>query len=490
MRCYEARRTKSTPKFQKVDVTLRDQFITTPNAVTATVKVHRQLCNPASVDGSFVAGADPTAHLTCYATKDQKGTPRFKHVNVEVTNDFGTQQLTLSKPFRLCVPSEKGIVPAAPTPSSLVIDHYRCYKANFKKGFVFTPPTGKAITDQFESTTADVRFGNRLIFCNPVSKNGAPILDPANHLTCFRLLAGPSGFNINVAVDNQFGNDQRLTVRRTGATSSVCLPSTKTVLPRPAGRSWTGARSRSERRRQRGSGRRPGSPWRAAAVGLPGPRATCAPAGRRGSSVTSREADRSGGACQGARPVAGLQALAARQHGGERAFELPPAVLPPAELALDVTPTAAPLLARRSRAAGMRIHPTRRRWSLGADGRSPLRIHIVASGAGRRGSSCVRTRAPEASFHERSSPHDTLLLAAACAASRTRRRRGRTSLEAKGKLRPDFFQRFVFRGRVPTTETTLVWKVIQTYRDGTVVRWTGEPGEEEASETKVTPAAP
>jgi len=48
----------------------------------------------------------------------------------------------------------------------------------------------------------------------------------------------------------------------------------------------------------------------------------------------------------------------------------------------------------------------------------------------------------------------------------------------------------VFRGRVPTTETTLVWKVIQTYRDGSVVRWTGEPGEEEASETKVTPAAP
>ena len=65
-----------------------------------------------------------------------------------------------------------------------------------------------------------------------------------------------------------------------------------------------------------------------------------------------------------------------------------------------------------------------------------------------------------------------------------------TAIEAKGKLRPDFFQRFVFRGRVPTTETTLVWKVIQTSRDGTVVRWTGEPGEEEASETKVTPAAP
>ena len=64
-----------------------------------------------------------------------------------------------------------------------------------------------------------------------------------------------------------------------------------------------------------------------------------------------------------------------------------------------------------------------------------------------------------------------------------------TAVEAKGKLRPDFFQRFVFRGRVPNVETTLVWKVVQTYRDGTVVRWTGEPGEEEASETKVGPPA-
>jgi hypothetical protein len=30
------------------------------------------------------------------------------------------------------------------------------------------------------------------------------------------------------------------------------------------------------------------------------------------------------------------------QHGGDRAFELPPAVLPPSELVLETTPTAAP----------------------------------------------------------------------------------------------------------------------------------------------------
>jgi hypothetical protein len=231
MRCYEARRTKDTPKLVPVSVSLQDQF----NSASSIVKVQRQLCNPSSVDGAFAPGIDQTAHLTCYDKKDQSLTPKFKHVDVQVTNVFGTQQLTLSKPFRLCVPSEKGIVPAAPTPSSLQIDHYRCYKANFKKGFTFTPPTGVSIADQFESTTADVRPGNRLIFCNPVSKNGAPILDPATHLTCFRLIESPSEPNIDVAVDNQFGAGQRLTVRRQTAATSLCLPSSKTVLASPSG---------------------------------------------------------------------------------------------------------------------------------------------------------------------------------------------------------------------------------------------------------------
>jgi hypothetical protein len=232
MRCYQARGTGKSPKFVPVTgIALVDQFST----ASSTASVQRQLCNPSSVEGVFLPGTDPTAHLTCYKTKDQSVTPKVKNLHVEVTNVFGTQQLTLSKAFQLCVPSEKGIVPAAPTPSSLDIDHYRCYKANFKKGFVFTPPTDVDITDQFESTDADVRPGNRLTFCNPVSKNGSNIKNPALHLTCFRLLEGPSEPNIDVAVDNQFGVDQRLTARRQTASTSICLPSTKMVLASPSG---------------------------------------------------------------------------------------------------------------------------------------------------------------------------------------------------------------------------------------------------------------
>ena len=102
-------------------------------------------------------------------------------------------------------------------------------------GFVFTPPAGVSIGDQFGSTTADIRPGNRLTFCNPVSKNGGAILDPATHLTCFRLLEPAGSSNVQVTIDNQFGDGQRLTVRRTVASRRICLPSTKTVLASPSG---------------------------------------------------------------------------------------------------------------------------------------------------------------------------------------------------------------------------------------------------------------
>jgi uncharacterized protein YcnI len=64
------------------------------------------------------------------------------------------------------------------------------------------------------------------------------------------------------------------------------------------------------------------------------------------------------------------------------------------------------------------------------------------------------------------------------------------ALRWDGNLPPDYFQRFYFRARVPDEPTTLAWKAIQTYKNGKVVRWTGEPGEEEVSTTDVTPAPP
>jgi uncharacterized protein YcnI len=65
-----------------------------------------------------------------------------------------------------------------------------------------------------------------------------------------------------------------------------------------------------------------------------------------------------------------------------------------------------------------------------------------------------------------------------------------TSIVVKGKLPPERFQQFYFMAGTPKEEGTITWKAIQTYRNGKVVRWTGEPGDEEASTTTVTAATP
>lgn len=46
-----------------------------------------------------------------------------------------------------------------------------------------------------------------------------------------------------------------------------------------------------------------------------------------------------------------------------------------------------------------------------------------------------------------------------------------TEVTWKGRIRPDEFGRFYFQAHNPATPTTLVWKVYQTYADGSVVAW-------------------
>jgi uncharacterized protein YcnI len=60
-----------------------------------------------------------------------------------------------------------------------------------------------------------------------------------------------------------------------------------------------------------------------------------------------------------------------------------------------------------------------------------------------------------------------------------------------GRLKPDGFVEFAFLAGTPLEPGELSWKAIQTYDDGTVVRWIGPPGSEEpASVTLVDESAP
>ncbi|HEV7735568.1 MAG TPA: hypothetical protein VGR62_25560 [Candidatus Binatia bacterium] len=176
-KCYQATPTPSAPRFVRRSVALSDDFET----VSAVVTKARAICNPVNTNDEGID--DPTAHLACYSTVDDRR-QRFLQRTVEVTSQFGVQQFRVLKPYQLCVPSEQGIVPDPPTPSALGLDHFRCYKASARSGGPADKPIVK-LEDQFESRVA--RVGHAIRLCNPVDVEGAGILDGAAHLACYKL---------------------------------------------------------------------------------------------------------------------------------------------------------------------------------------------------------------------------------------------------------------------------------------------------------------
>ena len=209
-KCYGA--TLRAGTFIGSTATLTDPFGTS----TASIRQPTALCNPVDQSGSgFV---DPTAHLTCYPVKD---TPRrnIRPRNVLIRNQFGLKTLQVSRPSRLCVPSEKNGVASA-----LDLDHYRCYKARVPVGSSGPDPTDVTLADQFETRAAQTQ--SFIEFCYPVSKNGAVLKDPNAYLTCYKLddTSGLAPFTpFNVGVDNELGT-QTLRIR---PLPRLCVPTLK-----------------------------------------------------------------------------------------------------------------------------------------------------------------------------------------------------------------------------------------------------------------------
>jgi hypothetical protein len=96
---YGAKRTPGTPKFDRLQVRVRDD-----NGYDAQIIVKRpvELGIPSNEndEGSIVS---PTAHLTCYSII----APRFLKTDIEVLNRTGQWGLRLRRPHRLCMPSNK-----------------------------------------------------------------------------------------------------------------------------------------------------------------------------------------------------------------------------------------------------------------------------------------------------------------------------------------------------------------------------------------------
>jgi hypothetical protein len=99
-----ARERRGSDRFEKREVTVEDIFVDE----TVLLKRTMNLGVPTNRSGKGVQ--NPFHHLNCYTLK----APRFKPVNIQAKDGFGTFDLTLRRPNLLCTPSEKEVVSETP----------------------------------------------------------------------------------------------------------------------------------------------------------------------------------------------------------------------------------------------------------------------------------------------------------------------------------------------------------------------------------------
>ena len=227
---YDVKETKGTPKFDKFDVDLTDQFV----SGTFEVKKPERLYNPVDKNGEGIS--DEFTHLLGYKIKALKGEPKFDKVtNVFVTNQFGEITVDVKKPKLLLVPSSKDLFGIPSELDAITVNHFKCYDVKVTKG---TPKFEKRtveLTDQFESKTFEVKKPKML--CNPVQKTHdgttTEIIDPENHLLCYDVKPAKEEpkheKRKSVFTNNQFGPEQLDTKKE----KELCVPSMKTLLEEP-----------------------------------------------------------------------------------------------------------------------------------------------------------------------------------------------------------------------------------------------------------------
>jgi hypothetical protein len=101
-KCYKAKLTKGSPKFRTLQVTVTDQFDGT--ARTVDVKKPKHLCLPVDKNGEGVKR--PGSLRVCYPARPAKRQPKHaKRTGLYLDNQFGTEQLDTVREDELCVPS-------------------------------------------------------------------------------------------------------------------------------------------------------------------------------------------------------------------------------------------------------------------------------------------------------------------------------------------------------------------------------------------------
>jgi hypothetical protein len=230
-KCYPMGDTTPVNEF----VSLHDQFSPPPPSsgspgILESVVVDRGVifCNPVEKTdsrGNVTKISNPNNHLKMY---------RF-HPNVPnqhaltISNQFGGQNVTISAPVLLAVPTQKD---SLPPPSGL--DHFRCYPAIVTPGAVNQPtfPIDVTLKDQFDKQPERVQVLGVVAFCAPADKlhNGqiTTAQDQDDHLTCYGIeetTTAPVASPVRVFTQNQFGKEKFFVTQA----RYLCVPTLKQV---------------------------------------------------------------------------------------------------------------------------------------------------------------------------------------------------------------------------------------------------------------------
>jgi hypothetical protein len=197
---------------QPIPVSLEDQFAVRPDVQILNAV---WFCNPVAktVDGVTTDILEPENHLTLYPFSIKSPEPRRL---VTVRNQFGTQELVLTAPRLLAVPTQKA--PLGPTHD---ISHFECYEAR-------DASLGQAVSLEDQFHTEDGRVLSATYFCNPVTKTRDDVVTPPEpdeeHLTCYKVTPSeqpPADF---VDISNQFDTEDTLMIN---PSQYLCVPSEK-----------------------------------------------------------------------------------------------------------------------------------------------------------------------------------------------------------------------------------------------------------------------
>jgi hypothetical protein len=139
----------------------------------------------------------------------------FSRRSQRVTNQFGTIVLDLTRRDVLMVPGAKSLFgPAQPLQPPVVTDHFQCYRARVGRGQPRFVKKTVSVTDQLETVTVTLVRPYRL--CLPTNKEDEDPTAPNHptHLLCYRTSSQANFGTIDANVDTQFGPDDIRMIHR------------------------------------------------------------------------------------------------------------------------------------------------------------------------------------------------------------------------------------------------------------------------------------